>query len=554
MRRTPSVALAALLLAATAAFAEPPQSRNLVWFVPEGADLDTEVKSTGYSPDEARFYESLPTADLAREIGLGAIGIPCAHSWRKRFRPEPLPRRNMPRLRQAAEATPLRFCDLAIGPDSHARMRPMENIRPYPEAWPSPESASIPYSILSDDGIELWRTIWTEGAKADAAEFRTVPPTAYRLFENAELVDYSRSAKSNSRTFFQTLFNGSNIEFRKALGSGAGTLSGIGRFQNAPTTLAAHVLHEKFLEESFLLILAEATNRLSAPVFFQPASDAPSGIDLERTAAYCTAVLAAPTRTAHPLYTAKFFAAMACGKPVLSPWVVPSADAAQTAEALRLQWRLGYSFATLSPARRAPRAWTRYHKNPTTNKTELDPVATEAAGRASAAAFPGNWLNPYAVPPAALLEGLTDAQNGPLETIESSPTIAILHSRASERIRAFEKTENPTLADFAEEILQRKPDATILLEKDAFVDIPEATKLLIVPDPADACPPEVLESIRRFLARGGILAAGPHALSRNEFGAPHKAPLETPNAPDSRIHRISEDPTAFADASLSLAP
>lgn len=554
MRSKLPAALVVLAFAAAAAFAREDPARSLVWFVPEGADLDTEVKSTGYGPNEARLYESLPSADLAREIGLGAIGIPCSHPWRKRFRPEPLPRRNLPQLRKAAESAPIRFCDLVVGTDSHARMSPMENIRPYPAAWPSPASASIPYSIVTDDGLALWQTIWTEGAKADADDFRDTPPMAYRLFENAELVDYSSGAKSASREFFRERFHGSNIEFRKTMGSGAGTISGVGRFQDRPTTLATYVLHEMFLEESFLRILSEATNRLSAPVFFQPASGAPAGIDLERAARLCTVIFAAPTRTEHPLYTARFFATMADGKPVLSPWVVPSANADATTVAIRTQWSLGYAFATLSPARRAPRSWTRYHKNPATNKTELDAAATEAAGRASAARFPGNWLNPYVVPPAELLNGLANASGPIVEPIPASPAVAILHSRASERIRGFEKPESPSLAAYAEEILQRRPDASILLESNAASEIPEGTKLLVVPDTVDACPADVLESIRRFVARGGILAAGPKALSRNEFGVAHKTPLDPPGTETAGIHRIDGDPTTFAEEVLRLVP
>lgn len=553
MRSLPSIALAALLFAASAAAAQ--DTPGLVWFVPEGADLDTEVKSTGYEPSEAHLYEALPDSGLAHEIGLGAIGIPCAHPWRRKFRPAPLPRRNLPQLRKAAGSAPIRFCDLAIAKDSHARILPMEGIRPYPESWPEPQSVSIPYSVVTDEGIALWRTIWTEDAKSDAADFRTVPPVAYRLFENAELIDYSNAAKSAERTYYRARFNGSNIEFRKAFGSGAGTLSTIGRFQDQPNTLTAHILHERFLEESFLHILEDATNRLSAPVFFQPASETPAGIDLERAAVLCTSYLAAPARTDHPLFTAKYFAALAGGKPVLSPWVSPTADSAATAAAIRRQRELGYAFTTLSPARRAPRSWTRYHKNPETNKTELDPAATEAAGRASAAAFPSNWLNPYAVPPSELLKGLATASAEDARPIADSPVVAILHSRASERIRAYENPETPAPAAFAEEVLRLRPDATVLLEKDvAASGIPTETKVLVVPSSTDACSPTVLGAVRQFVARGGILAAGPKALTRNEFGMVHNTPLEAPGATVPGIHRIDGDPAAFAEAALKLVP
>lgn len=529
----------------------------LFLFAPEGLDLDTEVRhpESVVPPDFAWLYAEIPADERACDaLGIGGVALTPNHPWRKRYRPDPIPRRNLRALRHAAAAPLPLVCDLAIAPDSHGAFENMEGVIPDAGCWPEPASTSVRWSVTTELGREHWLHIWS----ADLADFKQTiraVPDAVRLFADADPQNRSTWGRSailrRIRREYKTIADVNKAwEVSPPLNSfpNITRLSG-GRYES----FAAHLIYANLEEDCFAELVRRAGETLGVPVFFQPAADALPGLD-PVTANAASPLLSAPARTEHPLLTARYCLAVAKGRPVFSPEIRLTDDPAAIRSAVLAELARGYAAATLAPLRPNPRAWTRYGRN-ASGRLELDQAATAAAG-AARPKRPDDVLNPYVLSPVALSNGLAAAREAVREALPwftpgkpatETNTLAILHSRAAERVRACHRLKLSAgapwcektlpLADFVDAAVFSFYPTEILLERDVAA-IPAHIRAILVPDCIDACRPETAPALRAWVEQGGTLLINPNSLSRTVTGAPRK-PAPFADFPTNTLETLS---------------
>ncbi|MGI5867862.1 MAG: hypothetical protein ACOX9C_00250 [Kiritimatiellia bacterium] len=495
----------------------------------QDAERDAEVRTTGYPQSLSWIYESLPDYADAQRLGLDAFGATPARTWRRRYRPRPVPRRNMNILGRPLNAGVPILAELAIEPGTHAWMTYMEGVNPPEGAWFDGMAHGIPYSVAHVHGTALWKRIWS----SDAAYYRQngVTPFAWRLFAGADFFDTDRR---NTTAFTQWLNARwkTPAEFNKGLGASFSSFPVAARAEKNASNLGLTVEYVKFLEDRFALlctqaveIVRSATGDPAPGVCFQPLRADGKGIDILQAAANHP-ILCAPANQTQPRYVALYMQAVAQGRPVFSPPVRPAIDAETTRADILSQFARGYALCYLEKWRRHPREWVKYTRDD--GPTRLDEAATEAAGRQHAAENPANFMNPYAVPPEALL-GIRLAKQDALKAAElftlanrtNGAHVALLHSRPSVRLAHARGDPKPldTLPQYADALVFAQFKTALVLEEQLADQDLSRYAAIVVPDACRASYPETPAALRRYAERGGRLVVAAGALSQNEHGA-----------------------------------
>ncbi len=500
----------------------------------EGADRDPEVSTTGYAADQRWIYESLPDYADAQRLGLDAFGATPPRNWRRIFRPRPVPRRNMNLLgRPLRSGLPI-LAELAIEPGTHAWMTLMEGVNPPEGAWFEGPSHGIPYSVVHEDGIASWDTIW----RIDSEYYRDlgVRPFAWRIFAGADFFDTSRRNASLFIRWLEARWKTAS-DLNRALGTSFATFSAAARVDKGKAHVALTVEYLKFLESCFarqcaraVEVVRDASGDPAPGVCFQPLRVDGAGVDILQAAA-THPLLCAPATNATPRYDALFMQAVAQGRPVFSPPVVPAGDAEAVRGAILAQFARGYAVAFLEHWRRQPRDWVKYTRPATgeSASTRLDEAATEAAGRRYAAEHPGAFMNPYALAPDALA-GIRLAKRDALAAADlfafanrtNNPAVALLHSRPSVRLAHARDDLDPlaALPRFADAIVFAQFTPAVVLEEQLANLDATHHPALVVPDACAATYPETPDHLRRYAEHGGTLVVATGAIELDEYGAP----------------------------------
>ena len=502
----------------------------------EGIDRDVSIPSTGYPNSLKWIYESMPNFEDAQRLGLDSFGITPEMDWRRAFRPNPLPRRNMVLLRRPMKSGLPILAELSIEKKSEAWMTLMEGVPPQEEAWFDGPASSMPYSIITETGINLWKTIWSTGA----SYYRNLglEPFAYRVFTDADYFDVSSSAKN---AFLRNL----NARFaqidaiNRQWGSHFNSTQQIAFFANSTDNISVHVEYTKFLEERFADAcrcaaesVRNASGNTNAPVCFQPQSLNSSGIDIFKASRY-TPILCAPNAPENPLIVALYMQAVAEGRPIFSPDVPVLHSAEQVRNTILAQFARGYSLAYLGKWRRNTQSWLRYKRTaPATGgiaRTVLDTGATEASGRQAADTDPLCFMNPYATPPESLA-GIRQAKHDirlatDLFTYQSrtnGTAIAVLYSRPSDRLAKTSAflPSTVTLSALVDALAFSHYKTAFLLEEQLTPENANRYRAIIVPDAAFASYETTPALLNRYVEAGGTLILYPHALTQNEYGSP----------------------------------
>lgn len=502
----------------------------------QDADRDPEVRTTGYPESLAWLYENLPDYADAQRLGLDAFGATPPRSWRRIFRPRPVPRRNMNLLRRPLDSGLPVLAELAIEPDTHAWMTLMEGVNPPEGAWFEGMAHGIPYSVVHADGVALWDTIW----RVDAAYYREIDvrPFAYRIFAGADFFDTDRRNTTAFAQWLEARWK-APAALSKSLGTSFASFAGAARASKNAANAAVTVEYVKFLEARFARqcsravdVIRGATNHPAPNVCFQPLRTDGKGVDILQAAAAHT-LLCAPSTRGTPRYDALYMQAVAQGRPVFSPPVVPVGDAETIRAEILSQFARGYALSYLEKWRRHPREWVKYTRSAAAvgdrASTRLDEVATEEAGRRHAAENPGSFMNPYALTPEALAgirlakqDALKAAAIFMLANRTNGTAVALLHSRPS--VRLAHVRESPTSIDSLPQvadalIFSQFKTAMILEEQLAGQDL-SRYEAIIVPDASVASYPETPGSLRQYAEGGGALVVAAGSLAQNEYGVP----------------------------------
>ncbi len=500
----------------------------------EGVDQDAGIKTTGYPESLAWLYESLPDYADAQKLGLDSFGITPEHSWRRIFRPRPVPRRNMNVLRRPLNSGLPILAELAIEKGSHAWMAYMDGVNPKEEAWFEGESSGIPYSVVTEEGRALWNTIWR--VSAEYFQQQQSKPFAYRIFDHADFFETSQRAKTEFAKHLSLRYK--NVEaMNQALHSKYPSTHQASRFNTSTDDPHIHVAFTKFLEDAFaetfsnaLATVASVSGDPEPVVFFQPRTLHGQGIDLYKAAQH-QRMLCAPAQQESPLLTALYMQAVAEGKPVVICDIPLQGTADDVRNTLLAQFARGYSMAFVSKWKRDARAWIVYKRETPSDggrpKTVLDSIATEAAGKSQAMQHPDYLLNPYAVS-ASAFGGIRQAKQDVLATgdLFSSSNrmahthVALLYSRASDRLAATTNAIKSTnTVEFCAEALAFSGiKADIVLEEQLEKIIESPYRVLLASDSLYAVYETTPSILQKFVEAGGTLILTEKAVTKNEYG------------------------------------
>lgn len=502
----------------------------------QDADRDAEVRTTGYPPGLAWLYENLPDYADAQRLGLDAFGSTPPRAWRRIFRPRPVPRRNMNILGRPLKSGLPVLAELAIEPGTHAWMTLMEGVNPREGAWFEGMAHGIPYSVVHADGAALWDTIW----RIDADWYREigVRPFAYRIFAGADFFDTDRRNATAFAQWLEARWK-TPAALNKSLGTSFASFAAAARAAKDASNAAATVEYVKFIEERFAQqckravdVIRGATNNPAPGVCFQPLRVDGKGVEILQAAA-AHPVLCAPATRATPRYDALYMQAVAQGRPVFSPPVVPAGDAEAVRAEILSQFARGYALTYLETWRRHPRDWVKYTRSDAASgdraSTRLDEAATEAAGRRHAADNSGSFMNPYALAPDALA-GIRLAKRDALQAAEiftlanrtNGTSVALLHSRPSVRLAHARDDLKPldSLPQAADALIFAQFKTALVLEEQLAVQDLSRYAAIVIPDACVASYPETPAALRRYAERGGSLVVASGALAQNEYGAP----------------------------------
>ena len=211
----------------------------------------------GYAPEDAWIYESPPTRDYLQRLGFDAAGGEVSTSWMRKYRPEP-------GFKRAGRLVDWDFAtnfwhsglpcilDFTAATWSHGGL-PFDKRRgPPARAFvddPHGPCHFISYSLVTDEGRDVWRTFWRTGAeelKAHGAR-----PFAYELFNEPRYDDRSPGAREAFAAFLSEKFGGDPAAMDAAWGSSFGSFEAAAAFEKTGVSVGLGVEWLKFREAAF---------------------------------------------------------------------------------------------------------------------------------------------------------------------------------------------------------------------------------------------------------------------------------------------------------------
>ena len=211
----------------------------------------------GYAPEDAWIYESPPTRDYLQRLGFDAAGGEVSTSWMRKYRPEP-------GFKRAGRLVDWDFAtnfwrsglpcilDLTAATWSHGGL-PFDKRRgPPARAFvddPHGPCHFISYSLVTDEGRDVWRTFWRTGAEELRAH--GARPFAYELFNEPRYDDRSPGAREAFAAFLSEKFGGDPAAMDAAWGSSFGSFEAAAAFEKTGVSVGLGVEWLKFREAAF---------------------------------------------------------------------------------------------------------------------------------------------------------------------------------------------------------------------------------------------------------------------------------------------------------------
>ncbi len=211
----------------------------------------------GYAPEDAWIYESPPTRDYLQRLGFDAAGGEVSTSWMRKYRPEP-------GFKRAGRLVDWDFAtnfwhsglpcilDFTAATWSHGGL-PFDKRRgPPARAFvddPHGPCHFISYSLVTDEGRDVWRTFWRTGAEELRAH--DARPFAYELFNEPRYDDRSPGAREAFAAFLSEKFGGDPAAMDAAWGSSFGSFEAAAAFEKTGVSVGLGVEWLKFREAAF---------------------------------------------------------------------------------------------------------------------------------------------------------------------------------------------------------------------------------------------------------------------------------------------------------------
>ena len=288
-----------------------------IWY--GSTELECNEDTPGYVPELKWLYQEMPGYDNLQRLGLDGIGYEAPMDWFHKFNPDQKVRRRDDKKYAGAIASGLPlYVDFTASTWSHGAL------------WLKDEKAKapgghhfMPYSIVTEEGRNVWKTMWTEGAKDTIA--MGWKPWCYELFNEPACSEEGRAPEN---------------------------LKGADRI--------------KFVEEKFSSLLKEGQEALrkvdpDALACFQPTTMRTRGIDLYEANRHLK-VVCAPTGGHGGAVEAHLLRALADGKPIVDSEMYVGCSTNSIRQSFLDQYQRGYNVSYMFKWSRRPCDWRVAHE------------------------------------------------------------------------------------------------------------------------------------------------------------------------------------------------
>ena len=288
-----------------------------IWY--GSTELECNEDTPGYVPELKWLYQEMPGYDNLQRLGLDGIGYEAPMDWFHKFNPDQKVRRRDDKKYAGAIASGLPlYVDFTASTWSHGAL------------WLKDKKAKapgghhfMPYSIVTEEGRNIWKTMWTEGAKDTIA--MGWKPWCYELFNEPACSEEGRAPEN---------------------------LKGADRI--------------KFVEEKFSSLLKEGQEALrkvdpDALACFQPTTMRTRGIDLYEANRHLK-VVCAPTGGHGGAVEAHLLRALADGKPIVDSEMYVGCSTNSIRQSFLDQYQRGYNVSYMFKWSRRPCDWRVAHE------------------------------------------------------------------------------------------------------------------------------------------------------------------------------------------------
>lgn len=288
-----------------------------IWY--GSTELECNEDTPGYVDSLKWLYQAMPGYDDLQRLGLDCIGYEAPMDWFHKFNPDQKVRRRDDKKYAGAIASGLPlYVDFTASCWSHGALW-LKN-----EKMKSPPGDHfMPYSIVNEEGRNVWKTMWTEGAKDTIA--MGWKPWCYELFNEPACSEEGRAPEN---------------------------LKGAERI--------------KFVEEKFSSLLKEGQEALKkvdpeARACFQPTTMRTRGIDLYEANRHLE-VVCAPTGGHGGAVEAHLLRALADGKPIVDSEMYVGCSTNSIRQSFLDQYQRGYNVSYMFKWSRRPSDWRSVHQ------------------------------------------------------------------------------------------------------------------------------------------------------------------------------------------------
>ena len=288
-----------------------------IWY--GSTELECNEDTPGYIPELKWLYQEMPGYDNLQRLGLDGIGYEAPMDWFHKFNPDQKVRRRDDKKYAGAIASGLPlYVDFTASTWSHGAL------------WIKDKKAKapgghhfMPYSIVTEEGRNVWKTMWTEGAKDTIA--MGWKPWCYELFNEPACSEEGLAPEN---------------------------LKGADRI--------------KFVEEKFSSLLKEGQEALrkvdpDALACFQPTTMRTRGIDLYEANRHLK-VVCAPTGGHGGAVEAHLLRALADGKPIVDSEMYVGSSTNSIRQSFLDQYQRGYNVSYMFKWSRRPTDWRVVHE------------------------------------------------------------------------------------------------------------------------------------------------------------------------------------------------
>ncbi len=496
---------------------------NLIYELPTADDYRA---FPGEPPDWEWLYETPPNRAQFDRLGFNATGGEVPTDWMRKYRPEPSFWQANRTLDWSIAAGYYKnglpvWVDYTCAGWSHGGLAHDPKRAPSAAAFSAGDCHFLPYSLVTEEGLSLYREMWQSGARELLRH--GVKPFVYELFNEPAYDDRSPAAEAAFRRYLATL----------------------------PTprpSVAEAVERRKFNQARFADAVARGKADIravdpAARTCFQPLQSVGFYIcaDIDLLAANRTTDLVVAQTGGGDAWDALLLLAVAGTRPIVDGEAYPGATRASHRARILAEYARGLN-------------GTYYFK---WDRRARSVVWKEPDGPARLAEqYPYCALNPASVPPESFA-GLKDAARdiaavNDLFTPRNRgvpATVAVLVSQSTIRLCAAEgRTDAIRMREAGETLLAARLPVKAIFEEQLDADHLKGVKLLVAAG-IDATLDTTNARLRHWVEKGGTLVAVGKALDRDEWGRARADAF----VPQQKNRRLGKGRVIFVDHPLAPA-